>query len=305
MFERKFDGQRLCAVSDPDQDGGQRGGRQRGEVRLHARSGTDITLRYPDVLRGLPRDRAYVVDGELVVFQNGRESFSLLQRRMHARNPDLDVPVRFVVFDCLNLDGYDTRGLPYEVRHGLVKQIGLRDPAAAVPHTRGDARVLLERACEAGWEGLVAKRADSVYESRRSGRWLKLKCARTGDFVIGGYTDPKGSRVGFGALLLGEPTKKGLVFVGKVGTGFDTRQLQVLHAGLRRIRRDSSPFAEDPLTPATGRPLESAGWVEPVLVCRVEYTEWTPDGRLRHPRFVGLVSPDARQERTHKREVAP
>lgn len=279
VFERKFDGQRVSAICDPADE---------GTVKLVARSGIDVTRRYPDIALALPDDRAYVLDGELVVFENGIERFSLLQKRMHSDNPDLGVPVRFVVFDCLNLDNMDLRQLPLQTRSRLVREVGLSGRCAPVPQASGDADRLLRGACEAGWEGLIAKRFDAPYMSRRSGFWLKLKCLRQGNFVIGGYTAPQGSRAGFGALLLGEPTDEGLTYVGKVGTGFARRELQVLHKGLKKIERPGPPFVVPPVAPAT--------WVQPVLSCKIGYTARTPDGRLRHPRFLGLQRGVARRQ---------
>lgn len=272
VFERKFDGQRVMAVCDS---------KGKGEVKLVARSGIEVTPHYPEIASSLPDDRPYALDGEMVVFdEHGVDRFSLLQKRMHSLHPDFDVPVHFVVFDCVNLDSMDVRELPYQVRSRLVHEVGLEGRCAPVPHTHGDADLLIKRACEAEWEGLMAKRRDAPYTGRRSGYWLKLKCLHQEGFVIGGFTPPQGSRHGFGALLLGEQTDKGLRYVGKVGTGFDSRELRVLHGGLKKIQRASPPFVDPPSGPVR--------WVEPILTCTVGYRERTREGRLRQPRFLGL-----------------
>ncbi len=278
LFEHKFDGQRIAVVCDPAAQNG---------VRMFTRSGSEVASRYPDVTQGLPQERPYVLDGELVAFEEGQESFALLQKRMHRREPELDVPVHFLAFDVLHLDGQDVTALPLRHRVPLLQEIGLRGRAAVVPRTTGDPVKLLHRACELGWEGLIAKNADAPYVARRSGHWLKLKCLRHVEVRIGGYTSPKGSRQGFGALLVGETTGEGLRYRGKVGTGFNAKELRLLHDALLRLRRMSPPFLDPP--------TEAASWVEPVLVCRVGYKEQTSDGRLRHPRFAGLLSPGLRR----------
>lgn len=277
-FERKFDGQRVMAVCDPDTPGG---------ARLVTRNGIDVTGRYPELLHELPADRAYALDAEIVAFDQGKDSFSRLQHRMHRKDPDPSVPVDLLAFDIVNLDYQDLRALPLEHRRMLLKELALSGRAAVVPYVEGEPSRLLERACEAGWEGLIAKRLDAPYTSGRSGDWLKLKCHRTGEFRIGGYTTPQGTRTGFGALLLGEQTDEGLRYVGKVGTGFDERSLGLLLTAMKRISRDDPPFLDPPRAPAK--------WVDPVLVCRVDYTERTTDGRLRHPSFMGLLSPSKRR----------
>jgi bifunctional non-homologous end joining protein LigD len=278
VFERKFDGQRVSAFCDPDT--------MRG-VRLVTRNGLEVTGRYPELLHALPPDRAFVVDAEIVAFEDDHDSFELLQRRMHRKDPDLDVEVSLLIFDILNLDWQDVRRLPMVHRRPLIHELELHGPVAPVPYTKGDPKRLLERACQAGWEGLVAKRPDAPYQCRRSDDWLKLKCLRRSEFRIGGFTAPRGTRSGFGALLLGEETEAGLRYVGKVGTGFDERALRLIHGGLNRILREDPPFLDPPSAPAQ--------WVDPVLICRVEYKERTREGRLRHPRFLGLMSPGVRR----------
>jgi len=150
-----------------------------------------------------------------------------------------------------------------------------------VPELDGDAP--WEHACREGWEGVIAKRRDSPYESRRSPHWLKMKCEATQELVIGGFTDPQGARVGLGALLVGYFDKDDFVFAGKVGTGFDTSLLTTLRARLDKLQRNTPPF-----TKGTGLPKLRVHWVKPEIVVQVAFTEWTPYDKLRHPRLLGL-----------------
>lgn len=188
----------------------------------------------------------------------------------------------YYAFDLLRLDGRDTRQLPLRVRKSLLRRaLTFRTPLRLTSHRNAGGAELLAEACGRGWEGLIAKRADGPYRTRRSTDWLKLKCAQGQEFVIGGFTEPAGSRVGLGALLLGHYDGDRLRYAGKVGTGFDRRTLLALRERLDGMRRDTSPFA--------GAVREArAGWVKPELVAQIGFTEWTRDGMLRHPRFLGL-----------------
>jgi bifunctional non-homologous end joining protein LigD len=186
------------------------------------------------------------------------------------------------VFDVLHLDGDDLTGLPLLRRKEILAGVvGKRGAVRRVDHVDGDPAVLLEHACGAGWEGLIAKRADGRYVSGRSSDWLKLKCSASQELVIGGWTDPRGARTHFGALLVGYHDDRGLRYAGKVGTGFDAATLADLHREMQRLGRDTSPFVD--------RVRErGAHWVEPELVANFAFTEWTDDGKLRHPRYEGL-----------------
>ena len=188
----------------------------------------------------------------------------------------------YYVFDVLEADGEDVRGLPLlerkRVLRELVKPAG---PIRITPYRRGSGIALYEEACRRGWEGLIAKRADSPYVGKRSRDWLKWKCDSEQELVIGGYTEPKGSRIELGALLVGHWEDGRLRYAGKVGTGFTRDTLRDLAARLAPLRREDAAFADAPR-------LRNATWVEPRLVAQVGFTEWTRDGRLRHPRFVGL-----------------
>jgi DNA ligase D-like protein (predicted ligase) len=271
IFERKLDGVRCVAVRDG------------GPVTLLSRNDLSMNDRYPEIAAALEAQpqRRFAVDGEVVAFDGAKTSFAKLARRGQEH-----VPVFFYIFDVVWLDGYDVRDLPLRTRKRLLRD-ELRFEHKALrftTHRNGDGEAYFAEACRKGWEGLIAKRADSPYTPKRSRDWLKLKCEQGQELVIGGYTAPKGSRTHFGALLLGYYDDAGaLRYAGKVGTGFDDATLASLGARLRALRQDDPPFAD---------PQEihepTATWVRPELVAQVAFTEWTTAGRLRHPRFLGL-----------------
>ncbi|MFP4513725.1 MAG: non-homologous end-joining DNA ligase [Acidimicrobiales bacterium] len=276
VFERKLDGIRLMVVRDGP------------SLRLFTRNRLDHTDRYPDlhdVLIDQPSDQ-YVLDGEVVAFEGARTSFARLQRRSgRAGSGDAGtspIAVKLYVFDLLHLDGEDRDRLPLRERKSMLRRaFDFTDPLRFCPHRNSVGPELLEQACEAGWEGLIAKRASSTYRSGRSRDWLKLKCVARQEMVIGGFTEPRGSRSRFGALLVGYHDNGRLVCAGRVGTGFDESMLAELGDLLDARERDDPPFDDPP----DGREVH---WVEPDLVCEIGFTEWTRDGRLRHPRFLGL-----------------
>ncbi|MDO8107854.1 non-homologous end-joining DNA ligase [Isoptericola sp. b441] len=276
VFERKLDGVRLQAVRDG------------GDVRLYTRSGHDRSSTYPEVVDALAAQRSdrFVLDGEVVAFEGSVTSFSRLQQRSGLRDPDearaSGVAVTFYVFDILHLDGEDCRGRPLRERKQLARDaLRFDDPLRLCAHRNGAGPQLLADACRRGWEGLIAKRADRPYRSGRSRDWLKLKCVAEQELVIGGFTEPQGSRTGIGALLLGYQGQDGLRYAGRVGTGFDEATLTELSDELGGRERPTSPFTDAPDGPGTH-------WVRPDLVCQVAFTEWTSGGRLRHPRYLGL-----------------
>jgi bifunctional non-homologous end joining protein LigD len=287
LFEVKYDGVRVFAA-------------RRGDaIELRGRSGQVVTGRYPEVtaaLRALPVDR-FLIDGEIVALDaEGKPSFQRLQSRMGLTNPrdieraGVQVPVVGVFFDCLALDGHDLRRLPLHARKECLRlllpslgQIRYGDHAL----TQGEA--FFAAASEARLEGIVAKRASSAYHGGRSREWIKIKCQRRQEFVIGGYTDPQGSRAYFGALHIGLYERGRLAYVSKVGTGFDEATLKRVWDALQPLARSTSPFE-------VGGPVgRGHHWAEPRLVCEVRFTEWTDDGGLRHPTFMGLRS-DKRPE---------
>lgn len=276
VFEPKLDGERCLAFV--------RG----GAVRLMSRNQKRIDHSYPEIKTALAKAPDLVIDGEVVALAGEVPSFSMLQRRMHVLDPKSEllkrVPVLFAVFDIVHLAGYDVRRVPLLARKKrLASSLTFRKPLRKVAHRIGEGEAYYEDICgQPGQEGLIAKRADSPYQGARTKDWLKFKCSLEQEFVIGGYTDPQGSRSGFGALLVGYYDAGSLRYAGKVGTGFGNELLAKLTAELKRRER-SDPAFSDPRIPR-----RSAHWVRPDLVCQVGFSEWTGDGRLRHPRFIGL-----------------
>jgi bifunctional non-homologous end joining protein LigD len=270
VFERKVDGVRGLAF------------RRGSAVRLLSRNNLDMG-RYPEVieaLAGQPGDD-FVVDGEVVAFSGRQTSFSRLQ----GRGQGARVPIFFYVFDILHLDGYDLTRLPLRRRKALLRRaLSYGDPLRFLAHRAEHGERYHREACQKGWEGIIAKRASAPYTSGRSGDWLKMKCVADQELVIGGYTDPRGSRAGFGALLVGHFQDGKLAYAGKVGTGYNNMLLRDLRAELDRLARDNSPFARN----TENLPRKDVHWVDPRLVAQIGFTEWTRDGRLRHPRFLGL-----------------
>lgn len=277
LFERKLDGVRLLAYRDGT------------DLRLLSRNRQALDDTYPElhdalVAQGTSR---FVVDGEVVSFEGRRTSFARLQGRSGIRDAAAArasrIPVFFYVFDVLHLDGVDTTSLPQVWRKRLLRAaLTFTDPLRFTPHRVGAGEAAYRQACARGDEGVIAKAADATYVSGRSTDWLKFTCVRDQEFVIGGYTAPRGSRLGLGALLVGYHEDGELVYAGKVGTGYTTDTLRQLRDRLDRLERDRSPFQR-------GGPSETGTqWVKPQLVAQVGFTEWTRDGKLRHPRFQGL-----------------
>ena len=269
IFERKLDGIRAIAI------------RSGAHVRLLSRNDLPMNARYPEIAAALDAEpcERFVVDGEIVAFEGARTSFARLAQR--GQHP---VAVFYYVFDILWLDGYDVRALPLRSRKRLLRSaLTFKDGVRLTPHRNEHGTALFEEACGKGWEGLMAKRADSPYTEKRSRDWLKFKCEHGQELVVGGYTAPRGSRSEFGALLLGYYEDGELRYAGKVGTGFDEVTLRDLGARLRALARAHAPFAD-----AASIRERGVSWVEPELVAQVGFTEWTRAGRLRHPRFLGL-----------------
>jgi bifunctional non-homologous end joining protein LigD len=278
IYERKLDGERCLAFCAG------------GEVRLLTRNKKRANASYPELVEALASQSAgdCVVDGEVVSFVGDVTSFERLQQRIHVGRPSAElrarVPVYYHLFDIMCSEGADVRQRPLRERKELLRsQFSFADPLRFTEHRSPDGEAYFKQACQDRWEGLIAKRADAPYLSGRSRDWLKFKCQAGQEFVIGGFTDPRGSRTGFGALLLGYYDAEGrLVYAGKVGTGFDQRLLDSLHEQMVRIERDRPAFGVGKLPPS------GVHWVEPRLVGEVGFSEWTDDGLLRHPRFEGL-----------------
>ncbi|WP_079176738.1 non-homologous end-joining DNA ligase [Streptomyces sp. MUSC 14] len=276
LLERKPDGVRALAV------------RHAGGVRLLSRSGRALNATCPELVDALTEQRCqdFTVDGEIVAMRRGRTDFSLLQQRMGLTRPAAvrasGVSVQYYLFDLLCLDGRDITRLGLRTRKSLLRDaLEFRVPMRFTPHRRHGGQELLDQACARGWEGLIAKRADAAYVHKRSNSWLKLRCSAAQEFVTGGFTEPEGSRIGFGALLVGYHRNDRLRYAGKVGTGYDTTTLRELRRRIDELRGPRSPFDDEVRERA-------AHWVRPELVAQIDFTEWTRAGRPRHPRFLGL-----------------
>ncbi len=286
IYELKFDGYRALALKDG------------AEARLLSRNEKDFTTRFPeiaDAVAQLPCKGA-ILDGEIVALDaEGRPSFQLLQQsELSKERPALC----FYIFDLLEMEGEDLRGEPLSERKRRLEKLaeGAGDPIRFSANIDGDPKRLLAEVKKLGLEGLIGKRRDSRYESdKRSGAWIKLKCLNEQEFVIGGFTEPKGARDWFGALLVGYHEQGELLFAAKVGTGFSAKLLKALHEQFQPLRREACPFSNLP-TKRKGRwgqgitrsEMSACTWLEPELVCQVRFTEWTGDNGLRHPAFIGM-----------------
>jgi bifunctional non-homologous end joining protein LigD len=278
VFEAKLDGQRSLLW------------RRRSTVRLITRNEKDRTSHYPDLVEAVGRgDTApLIADGEIVAFRGDVTSFARLQGRMQNARPSAAqvaaVPVLFYLFDLIWFDGYDLSALPLLARKSMLRRaIAFEDPIRFSEHLDEEGEVAFRAACEKGWEGLIAKRASAPYTHARSNDWLKFKCVNEQEFVVLGWTDPHGARSGLGALLVGYHEDGELWFGGKVGTGFSEREIAMLTRRLHLLEQ-SAPAVAD----TKGVSLKGVHWVRPELVAQVGFSEWTPDGKLRHPRYVGL-----------------
>ncbi|WP_084469435.1 non-homologous end-joining DNA ligase [Jiangella gansuensis] len=297
-FEIKWDGVRVVAYGEP------------GRLRLFGRNLREFTRQYPEI-RPMMNDigaRRVVLDGELVAFDDsGKPSFQRLQPRIHLTS-DADIrrqqrvsPVVYVIFDLLYLDGRSLLRLPYEERRRELSGLGLNGPNWQVPdYQRGDGDVLLDATSRQGLEGVVAKRLASRYQpGKRTRDWLKIKNVLSQEVVIGGWVPGQGRLSGrFGALLVGYHDDGALRFAGKVGTGFDDATRGLLQDHLDALRTDESPF--------TGRqPQKDAVFVQPELVCRVEFANWTETGTMRHPSFEGLIEDKPARDVVREKPAPP
>jgi bifunctional non-homologous end joining protein LigD len=278
VYEFKWDGVRAIAVL------------RDGAVRLFARSGAEITTAYPDLVHAAAAPVDAVLDGEVVLMdESGHPSFTLLAERMHVRERGraarlaAALPVTYMVFDVLELDGRDLRRLPYAQRREILERLPMPGPRWLVPPQFADGPATLAAARENALEGVVAKRLDAPYrEGARTGEWVKIKLDRTGEFVVGGWR-PGARRLG--AMLVGMPVPGGgLAFRGRVGGGISGASERALLAQLEPLRTDRSPFAD----PLPREDAKDAVWVRPELVVELRYGNRTPDGRLRFPRFLRL-----------------
>jgi bifunctional non-homologous end joining protein LigD len=276
LFEPKWDGERCLAF------------RRGYDLSLFSRNRKRLNEKYPEIATALSHSKldSFIADGEIVAFKDGLTSFAKLQERMQVQRPSADllrrVPVYFCLFDLLYLDRYDTREVQLRYRKDMLRNaFEFHDALRFTEHRETEGEAYYRKACRSGWEGIIAKNGDSVYVSRRTRDWLKFKCRQEQEFVIAGYTEPHGKRIGFGALLLGFYQKGKLMYAGKVGTGFDHDTLQRLGRKLARLEIPNSPF---------GAQVQQRGvhWVKPKFIAQIGFTEWTTDNKLRHPRFLGL-----------------
>lgn len=275
VYERKFDGIRLLVFRDGD------------DIELYTRNGKLRNAHFPELLdlfAAQPCQR-FVLDGEVVAFDGNVTSFVRLQQRAGISDPDearaSGIAIYFYVFDSPWIEGYNIRRVPLRQRKTILRDaLVYSDRLRFTAHRNGDGATMLEIARKRGWEGIIAKQADSAYRCGRSRRWLKFKCQAGQELVIGGYTEPEGERTGFGALLVGYYESDELRYAGRVGTGFTEDELIRLHRKLAAIERNTAPFVDPPDEPGIH-------WVAPERVAEIEFTEWTTDGKLRHPTYLG------------------
>lgn len=251
IFERKFDGIRLLAY------------KKGNDVQIFSRNHLPQHLpAVAEAIQRLPHEEL-ILDGE-ITWRGGASAYH--------------------VFDIMWIDGHNVTTLPLEERRELLARLPLKPPLHRVSLIEDPSP--WERAQREGWEGVIAKRRGSIYEHRRSKQWLKMKCELSRNFIVGGFTDPQGKRVGLGALLVGYQKDSDFVFAGKIGTGFGTQMLLDLRAQLDKLEIEKAPF-----TKAVGLPRVRAHWVQPKIVVNVGFIEWTVHGKLRHPRLLAVVGP--------------
>lgn len=279
IYEEKYDGVRMLAY------------KQGSRVTLMSRNAIDRTARYPAIAAAVAqlKPKTLLLDGEVVVFNKKNvSSFQALQQGSGRTS--------YAVFDCLYCNGRDLRKEPLSERHAVLETVVTRQPSLLLSaKLAANGLKAFQLATKRGFEGLVAKNLASSYIERRSTEWLKVKVHQEDEFIVGGFTQPSGSRQHFGALLLGVYSRKQLTYVGKVGTGFDDKTLATLYKKFRPLIRTRSPFAIDVRE-------RGATFLTPKLIAQISFTEWTQDGKLRHPVFLGLRD-DKRPEEVVRAEA--
>lgn len=280
LYEHKFDGERCLAF------------KKNGKVHLISRNNNDMNAEYPELVKALEEQTAdnYIIDGEIVALgKTGISDFQLLQGRINVQNSteiaarQKNIRITYCIFDFMYVDGYDIRKLPLYARKGLLKKLLMYNKTLIyTEHKRGDGLTFFKKACALHWEGLIAKRIDSEYVEVRSANWLKFKCIMKQELVIGGYTEPQGSREYFGALLVGYYNKGKLLYAGKVGTGYSQEVLAMLGKKLQKIIIKTCPFH------GYDKSTNNVRWVKPILVAEFQFAQWTNAGKLRVGRYKGL-----------------
>lgn len=279
IFEPKFDGERCLAF------------KKQGKVNLLSRNNLNINNVYPELVTTLEKQGAdnFIIDGEIVAMKNGVSDFQVLQERINLRN-SLEVkeiisrvPVVYCIFDLVYVAGYDVCNLPlYARKELLLNLLNYNSLLFYTNHKIEDGIGSYRMACGKRWEGVIAKKFDSTYVHVRSNNWLKFKCSYEQELVIGGYTNPKGERKHFGALLVGYYEKDQLKYAGKVGTGFDQDTLKMLGNRLKNLEIKECPFSNYQGS------KKDIHWVKPHLVAEFKFAQWTESGKLRVPRYKGL-----------------
>lgn len=278
IFERKFDGERCIITIVND------------KVTLYSRNENKLNNTYPEIENALKNENYpdMILDAELVAFEGRVTSFSKLQNRMQIKNRqqafDSEVKVYLYVFDIIYYNKFNLDQLSLRDRKRILKKtINWKIPIKFVLHRNKTGNEYYQQACKKGWEGIIAKKASSKYVHSRSRKWLKFKCSKGQELVIGGFTDPEGERSGFGALLVGFYEEDALKYAGKVGTGYNDEFLEKWREKFDKMECDSSPF-QDFDDNEDGK----NHWLEPKCVGEFGFTEWTDDNKLRHPKFLGM-----------------
>lgn len=275
IFERKLDGERCLTVI------------KNGNITLYSRNRKKINISYPEIINSIYHTalKNAVLDGEIVAFEGKKTSFSKLQERINVNSKKeikkSKIKPYYYIFDIINLDNEDLRNLPLVERKKLLKKnIDFKNNLKYLNHKNQYGKKYYNIACNKGWEGLIAKHKNSEYKSGRSSKWLKFKCVKESEYVIGGYTEPEGQRIGFGSLLIGYYHKNKFIYAGKVGTGFNDQTLYQLKKMIKNKRIKESPFED--------YKDKNNNFVKPELVAQIKYTEKTKAGKLRHPVYLGL-----------------
>lgn len=278
IYERKLDGER-CLVCIEE-----------GKVSIYSRNEKELNNTYPELVDALDGEDYPngILDGEIVAFDGNVTSFNKLQNRMKLKDPEearaSGVKVYLYLFDIIYYQNYSLSKLPLRQRKQILKEaINWADPIRFVSHRNEEGKDYHEEACQKGWEGIIAKDGNSGYVNGRSKKWLKFKCAKGQELVIGGFTEPSGERIGFGALLVGFYKDGSLQYAGKVGTGYDDQFLEEWMEKFDKIERDSSPFKN-----FNDDKSGDNHWITPKYVGEFGFTEWTRNNKLRHPRFIGM-----------------